>query len=145
MAETWSKKERERKKQQNKKEKEERKLERKNNARDGNDLDSMLAYVDENGNLSSSPPVPSKKSKAKNTGQNETDEGASTDDRVKKGIVTFFDQSKGYGFIQEDATRKSYFVHVNSVGQSIGKEDRVTFEVEMTPKGASAVKVKVVH
>ena len=48
MAETWDKKEREKKKKQAKKEKAERKLERKENARDGNNLDEMLAYLDEN-------------------------------------------------------------------------------------------------
>ena len=58
MAETWNKKEREKKKQQAKKEKAERKQERKENTKDGNNLDSMLAYLDENGNLSSKPPDP---------------------------------------------------------------------------------------
>jgi len=51
MAETWSKKEREKKKQQKKKDKEEKKQERKENARDGNNLESMIAHIDENGNL----------------------------------------------------------------------------------------------
>lgn len=61
MAETWNKKEREKKKQQNKKEKAERKQERKDNAKPGMGLDDMLAYLDENGNLSSKPPDPEKK------------------------------------------------------------------------------------
>ena len=50
MAETWNKKEREKKKQQSKKEKAERKLERKENSKGGKSLDDMLAYLDENGN-----------------------------------------------------------------------------------------------
>ncbi|MFS9605585.1 hypothetical protein, partial [Klebsiella pneumoniae] len=49
------KRDREKKKQQAKKDKEERKRERKENARDGNVLDNMIAYVDENGNLTSEP------------------------------------------------------------------------------------------
>ena len=61
MGETWNKKEREKKRLQNRKEKAERKLERKENSKDGNDLDSMLAYLDENGNLTSTPPDPRKK------------------------------------------------------------------------------------
>ncbi|MBG9378211.1 hypothetical protein I5907_18375 [Panacibacter sp. DH6] len=56
MADSWNKKERVKKKRQLKKEKEEKKLERKEHARNGNDLDAMLAYVDENGNLTSKPP-----------------------------------------------------------------------------------------
>ena len=61
MAETWNKKEREKKKQQNKKEKAERRQERKDNPKEANSWESMLAYVDENGNLSSMPPDPKKK------------------------------------------------------------------------------------
>jgi hypothetical protein len=66
MAETWNKKERERKKQQKKKEKEARKQERKTNTRNGNNLESMLAYVDENGNLSPTPVIQLKKTKTRN-------------------------------------------------------------------------------
>ena len=58
MAETWNKKEREKKKQQSRKEKAERREERKDHTRDGNNLENMLAYIDENGNLSSMPPDP---------------------------------------------------------------------------------------
>ena len=61
MAETWNKKDREKKKQQERKEKAERKQERKENSQKGGSLDSMLAYLDENGNLSSKPPDPRKK------------------------------------------------------------------------------------
>jgi CspA family cold shock protein len=54
MAETWNKRERERKKRQEKKEKLEKKQERKQNKSQHTWTD-MLAYVDENGNLSSKP------------------------------------------------------------------------------------------
>jgi hypothetical protein len=61
MSETWNKKERERKKQQKKKEKVERRQERKQANKSGHDVEDMLAYVDENGNLSSKPIDPGKK------------------------------------------------------------------------------------
>ena len=61
MAETWNKKEREKKKKQQKKEKAEKKQERKDNPRNGDGQDSMIAYLDENGNISSTPPDPRKK------------------------------------------------------------------------------------
>lgn len=60
MSETWNKKERERNKQQKKKEKLERRQERKLANKGSHDLESMLAYVDENGNLSSKPVDPKK-------------------------------------------------------------------------------------
>ena len=56
--ETYSKKEKESKKLKKRKEKEEKKLERKANNNKGKSFEEMLAYVDENGNLSSTPPDP---------------------------------------------------------------------------------------
>ena len=61
MSETWNKRERERNKQQKKKEKLERREEKKSANKGSHDLESMLAYVDENGNLSSKPVDPRKR------------------------------------------------------------------------------------
>jgi hypothetical protein len=58
MAETWSKKEREKKKRALKKEKAERRMNRKETNESGNNPESMYAYVDEDGNLSDTPPEP---------------------------------------------------------------------------------------
>jgi cold shock CspA family protein len=147
MAETWNKKEREKKKQQEKKEKAERKLERKENSKSGGNLDSMLAYLDENGNLSSKPPDPRKKITI-----NVEDivigvpkqEPVNPEDLIRKGTVTFFNNDKGYGFIKDLETQESVFVHVNSLTEPIKENNKVIFEVEMGPKGASAVNVKLV-
>ncbi|MDP4129170.1 MAG: cold shock domain-containing protein [Bacteroidota bacterium] len=146
MGETWNKKEREKKKQANKKEKAEKKLERKENSKNGNDLDSMLAYLDENGNLSSKPPDPRKKI---TINAEDIDVGVpkqlpvNPEDLIRKGIVTFFNDSKGYGFIKDQETQESVFVHINSLTEAIKENNRVTFEVEMGPKGANAVNVKL--
>jgi cold shock CspA family protein len=146
MAETWSKKEREKKKQQNKKEKAERKQERKENSKPGKSLDDMLAYVDENGHFSSTPPDPRKKVKI-NVEDIEIGVRKQADidpaDLIRKGIVTFFNESKGYGFIKDKETQESVFVHVNSVLEPVKEHSKVTFEVEMGPKGANAVNVKL--
>ncbi len=145
MAETWNKKEREKKKQQSKKDKAERRLERKENTKDGNNLDTMLAYIDENGNLSSMPPDPRKKI----TIQAEDieigvpkHEPVNPEDLIRTGTVTFFNESKGYGFIKDQQTQDSIFVHVNSLKEEIKEHNKVTFEIEMGPKGANAVNVK---
>ena len=146
MAETWSKKEREKKKQQNRKEKAERKQERKENSKSGKSLDEMLAYVDENGNFSSTPPDPRKKINIKAEDiqigvpkQSDIDPA----DLIRKGIVTFFNESKGYGFIKDKETQESVFVHVNSLLDPVKEQSKVTFEVEMGPKGANAVNVRL--
>ena len=146
MAETWNKKEREKKKQQNKKEKAERKQERKENSKPGKSLDDMLAYVDENGHFSSTPPDPRKKVKI-NVEDIEIGVRKQADidpaDLIRKGIVTFFNESKGYGFIKDKETQESVFVHVNSLLEPVKEHSKVTFEVEMGPKGANAVNVKL--
>ena len=145
MAETWNKKEREKKKQQDKKEKAERKLERKENAKEGRSFEDMLAYLDENGILSSKPPDPRKKVNIK---LEDIEIGVPKQvpidpaDLIRKGIVTFFNDAKGYGFIKDQETQESVFVHVNSLTEEIKEHNKVTFEIEMGPKGANAVNVK---
>lgn len=146
MAETWNKKEREKKKKQSKKEKAERKQERKEN-KENNDPESMFAYLDENGNLSSQPPDPGKKIII-NVEDIEIgvpkQRPVNPEDLIRKGIVTFFNDSKGYGFIKDQETQESVFVHLNSLTEAIKENNKVTFEIEMGPKGANAVNVKLV-
>ena len=148
MSETWNKKEREKKKQQKEKDKAEKKLLRKENSRNGNDLDSMLAYLDENGNLSSKPPDPRKKIVV-NVEDIEIgvpkQRAVDPADLIRTGIVSFFNEAKGYGFIKDLKNQESVFVHVNSVAEPIKENNKVTFEVEMGPKGANAVNVKLVR
>ena len=59
--ETFNKRQKERKRLKLKQEKREKMEERKANAKKGKSLDEMLAYIDENGNLSSTPPDPKKR------------------------------------------------------------------------------------
>ena len=147
MAETWNKKEREKKKQQIKKEKEERKKERKENTKSSNNLDSMIAYIDEYGNLSASIPNPKKKIIVN---AEDIEIGVpkqvpmNPEDLIRTGIVTFFNTAKGYGFIKDMETQQSVFVHNNSLTEQIKENNKVSFEVEMGPKGANAVNVKLV-
>ncbi len=54
--ETYNKREKEKKRLRARVEKEEKKQQRKQNSNKGKGLDDMLAYIDENGNLSATPP-----------------------------------------------------------------------------------------
>jgi cold shock CspA family protein len=147
MGETWNKKEREKKRLANRKEKAEKKLERKENSKDGNNLDSMLAYLDENGNLTSKPPDPRKKIviNAEDINTSVPKQGpVNPEDLIRKGTVTFFNDAKGYGFIKDRETQESIFVHINSLTEAIKENNLVSFEIEMGPKGANAVNVKLV-
>ena len=67
--ETWNKKENEKKKEKKKKEKEARREERKANAKEGNSFE--IAYVDEFGNFSSTPPDPTKKNEDQGRGHSD--------------------------------------------------------------------------
>ncbi len=146
MAETWNKKEREKKKKQNKKEKAEKKQERKENNKGSNNDESMFAYLDENGNLSSTPPDPRKRViiKAEDIEIGVPKQAPiNPEDLIRTGVVTFFNDSKGYGFIKDLETQESVFVHINALSEAIKEQNKVTFEVEMGPKGANAVNVKL--
>ncbi len=61
---------------------------------------------------------------------------------MNKGIVKFFNNSKGFGFIKDQDSEKEYFVHVNGLVDQIKEDDEVTFELEEGRKGLNAVNVK---
>jgi cold shock CspA family protein len=145
MSETFNKKEKEKKKQQKKKEKEERKAERKANAKSGQSLEDMMAYVDENGNISSKPSDPTKKLEFSANDivlGSRNVEGMETNP-TRKGKVTFFNTAKGYGFIKDIKTQESIFVHSNALTVVIKENDTVSFETERSVKGLSAINVKL--
>ena len=143
--ETFSKKEKEKQRLKKRQDKEEKKVERQANARNGNNLESMLAYMDENGNISSTPPDPRKRIV---TNVEDIRIGVAKQEQVdaaeliRTGVVTMFKDDKGYGFIKDSKTQESVFVHINSLIDRIQQNDKVTFEVEMGVKGKNAVAVK---
>lgn len=145
--ETSNKKEKEKKKLKKKQEKELKRKERKANSEKGKSFEDMLAYVDENGNLTTTPPDPSKKKEIKTEdiqlGATKR-EDVEPMDVVRKGTVTFFNDSKGYGFIKDHETQESVFVHINGLEDDVKENDKVSFETEMGQKGLNAVKVKLI-
>ncbi|HEY0741526.1 MAG TPA: cold shock domain-containing protein [Chryseosolibacter sp.] len=143
MADTFNKKEKEKRKQQKKKEKEQRKADRQATSKSGS-LDDMIAYVDENGNLSSTPPDVAKKSNI-NTDDiviGSRNVGGSEVELARKGRVTRFDTAKGYGFIKDTQNGESIFVHANGLLTPIKENDFVSFQTERGFKGPVAVSVK---
>lgn len=63
---------------------------------------------------------------------------------MNKGTVKFFNESKGYGFISEDGTKKEHFVHVSGLIDEINEGDQVEFELQEGKKGLNAVNVKLI-
>lgn len=139
---TYSKKEKEKAKQKKKEDKQKKKDARKADKSPGIEF----VYVDYNGNLTDTPPDPSLKPKfdaddivlgipPKEEGDREAF------DPVRKGKVSFYDSSKGFGFIIDDENNEKYFTHVSGIIDEITENDSVSFELEKGQRGMNAVKV----
>lgn len=63
---------------------------------------------------------------------------------MSNGTVKFFNNSKGFGFIVPDDGEKDVFVHANGLIDEINEGDKVSFDIEESPKGLNALNVKVV-
>ncbi len=143
--ETFNKKEKEKNRLRKQQDKKEKKEERKANAKKGQSLEDMMAYVDENGNLVDAPPDPRKKRIVRTEDIQigiTKQEDLPPQDVVRKGVVTFFNESKGFGFIKDQQTQESVFVHINGLLTEVKENDKVTFEVERGPKGLNALSVR---
>lgn len=141
--ETFGKKEVRSKQEKNRKEKEKRRQIKKEKGKQS--LDDMIAWVDENGMITSTPPDLSKREEV----------DASTiligipkkelrgEPVARNGIITKFDTSRGFGFIQESDSNLSIFMHVNDCQEPVKNGDRVEFETEKGNKGLKAVNVRL--
>ena len=139
---TVDKRENEKKRLARRAEKQKRKEEKKLSPK-VNSLDDMIAYVDENGMITSTPPTENiKKEEIK---QEEivisTPKKEKEVPTVMKGRVEFFNTSKGFGFIKDLSGTEKYFFHVNNVMADISENDIVTFDLERGIKGMNAVNI----
>ena len=60
-----------------------------------------------------------------------------------EGIVKFFNQDKGFGFIKDANSAQDFFFHISGLIDEVKESDEVTFELTEGPKGFSAVEVKL--
>ena len=141
MADTYNKKDREKRRRKRKQEKAEKMKQRKLEGK----KEVEFMYVDENGNLTSTPPDPSRRKaiKAEDIQLGVPKREKIELDPIRPGFVKFFNEDKGYGFITDKETRESYFVHIENVEGNIREGDKVTFEIGSGPKGPVALEVKV--
>ena len=146
---TFNKSEKEKKrlkKREDKRKKmEARKLEKEAGGGDG----IQFAYVDYNGNLTDTPPDPSLKVKVDAESievsiPKRDDSDIEEVDPIRKGKVSFFDNSKGFGFIIDAENSEKYFCHVSGLVDEIAENDKVSFELERGMKGMNAVKVTLI-
>ena len=120
------------------KKKEEKKLSNK-----ANSFEDMIAYVDENGMITSTPPAenpPKEEIKLEeiviSTPKKDKEEPV-----IRRGRIEFFNESKGFGFIKDLSGVEKYFFHINNVLTDIAENNIVTFDLERGLKGMNAVNV----
>ena len=143
---TFSKSEKEKKRLKKREDKKKKKEARKAEAKESG-KGIQFAYVDFNGNLTDTPPDPSMKVKVDaesieisipKKDPNDIEEF----DPVRNGKVSFYDSSKGFGFIIDQENQEKYFCHVSGLIDDIVENDTVSFELEKGMKGMNAVRVK---
>jgi len=143
---TFNKSEKEKKRLKKREEKQKKKVARKAAAKEGGG-GIQFAYVDYNGNLTDTPPDPSQKIEIEAEdiilGIPKKEEGDEEKfDPVRNGKVSFYDSSKGFGFIIDAVDQQKYFTHVSGLIDEIVENDTVSFELEKGMRGMNAVRVK---
>ncbi|WP_294481750.1 cold-shock protein [uncultured Bacteroides sp.] len=116
---------------------------KKKEAKTKSSLDDMIAYVDEDGRITSTPPAENIKREEINaeeiiiaTPKKEDEEPV-----ILRGRVEFFNESRGFGFIKNLSGVDKYFFHVNNVVGNITENNIVTFDLERGVKGMNAVNI----
>ncbi|AXG71289.1 cold shock protein CspC [Kordia sp. SMS9] len=146
---TFNKTEKVKKRLKKKEEKRKKMAARKAEAKESGKKGIEFAYVDHNGNLTDTPPDPSQKVKYEaesieisipKTLESDKEEI----DPIRKGKVSFFNSSKGFGFIIDAENNEKYFTHISGIIDDIDENDKVTFELEQGKKGLNAVNVTLI-
>jgi len=140
MANSFNKRELEKKKEQKKKEKQQRKEERK--AGGSKSFGDMIAYVDENGVITSTPPDQSQKQEVDlEYILISTPKRKDMEVKPLNGRVEFFNPDKGYGFVTETDSTDKYFFHISNAPAGVSEGDMVSFELERGDRGMNATKI----
>ncbi len=145
MADTFNKKALQQKRAKKKQDKLDRREERKTNNDKGKSLEEMMVYLDEYGNITDVPPDKQIRRKINAADILLGATPIADEEKEYTGTVSLFFTEKAYGFITEDKSRESIFVHSNQLMEPIGEKDKVVFEKEKTPKGFAAVNVRKVR
>lgn len=105
----------------------------------------MIAYVDENGMITSTPPTEDIKKEEINPDEIiiATPKKEEEEPTILRGRVEFFNESRGFGFIKDLSGVEKYFFHVNNVIGNIAENNIVTFDLERGVKGMNAINISL--
>jgi cold shock CspA family protein len=134
------KSEREKKKKLKQREKEEKKALRKTHSNKGKGFESMIAYMDHNGQLSDTPPDPKLKVEIKAEdillGPQTFFKEAVSD--LRTGRIAIYNDERRFGFIKDSLTQEKIFFHISEVTYDVKEGDMVGYEIIRGPKGLQA-------
>ena len=106
-------------------------------------FDDMIAYVDEYGMITSTPPEENIKKQEINVEEIMISTPRKEDEEpvILRGRIEFFNEARGFGFIKDLAGIEKYFFHVNNVVTDVREGNVVTFDLERGAKGMNAVNI----
>jgi len=143
--ETFNKKQKEQQRLKQKQDKLQKKEEKKANKKKGATLEDMMAYIDEYGNLSDRPPDPRNMKPVELADiQISVPKQVEGEEVMRNGVVIFYNNDKGFGFINDQMSGERIFFHVNDTQEPLGESDKVKFLTERSPRGLNAVRIEKV-
>lgn len=137
MAESYSKKEKNKKKALKKVEKLNKRELRKTVNNKGKSLEEMIVYVDVLGRLTDvHPDQQDQEQDLLNASQE------SKQDLMYNGTINSYEKNKGYGFITQENSNDRVFFHFKVLNEEVIVGDKVQFSKELTEKGTRATRIK---
>lgn len=120
-----------------------KKKEYKKSSGKSNSFDDMIAYVDANGMLTSTPPAENFKKEEISLEEIviSTPKRVYEEPTIMRGRIEFFNEGRGFGFIKDLSGVNKYFFHVNNVIGQITENNIVTFDLENGARGVNAINV----
>lgn len=136
MADSTSKKEKNKKKALKRLEKISKREDRKENNNKGKSLEEMIVYVDVLGNFTDVPPHL----------QNKEEDLLKNDRKVEKdvfieGVVDNYNESKGFGFIKVANSNDKIFFHFKESRELLKVGDHIQFKKAISEKGFRATQI----
>lgn len=139
--ETFNKRAKEQKRLKERQEKREKMQERKLNGGKATSLEDMLAYVDENGNITDKAPDPKQRKLFRAEDIRIAIPAGNIRQASHTGRLQFFDTEKGFGFIIDNVTQERVFVHHSNLDFTVALNDLLEYDLQHGDRGAAAVNI----
>lgn len=139
--ETFDKRAKEQKRLKQRRDKAEKMEERKLNAKKGVALEEMLAYVDENGNITDKAPDPRQRKLFRVEDIQIGIPPGNLRESSSSGKLQFFNEEKGFGFIIDSKTQDRIFVHHSNLQMPVQLNDVLEYDIQNGERGLVAVNI----